>query len=61
MSEMTADWIVLANEGEHRFEAYRAHPAAGREVGILVLHDMFGITPPFQVAENAQGDRISHP
>jgi carboxymethylenebutenolidase len=48
MSEIVADWAVPADEGGRRFDAYRALPAAGRGVGILVLHDMFGITPPFR-------------
>jgi carboxymethylenebutenolidase len=48
MSAMTADWTVLADEGGRRFDAFRALPDVGRGVGILVLHDMFGITPPFR-------------
>jgi carboxymethylenebutenolidase len=48
MSAIAADWTILADEGGGRFEAYRALPAVGRGVGILLLHDMFGITPPFR-------------
>jgi carboxymethylenebutenolidase len=48
MSEIAADWTTLADEDGRRLDAYRAVPAAGRGVGILLLHDMFGITPPFR-------------
>ncbi len=42
------EWITLAAEGGRRFDAYHAFPAEGRAPAILLLHDMFGITPPFR-------------
>jgi carboxymethylenebutenolidase len=39
--------IELATDGMRRFAAYAADPAEGRGAGILLLHDMFGTTPPF--------------
>ena len=39
--------IELATDGTRRLAAYAADPAAGRAPGILMLHDMFGTTPPF--------------
>jgi carboxymethylenebutenolidase len=46
--EIGTEWITLAAQGARRCDAYRALPAAGRGTGLLVLHDMFGITPPFR-------------
>jgi carboxymethylenebutenolidase len=42
------EWTELATDGARRLEAYAAHPEGGRRPGLLVLHDMFGITPPFR-------------
>jgi carboxymethylenebutenolidase len=42
------EWITLAADGARRFDAYHAIPAEGRGPALLVLHDMFGITPPFR-------------
>ena len=42
------EWTELATDGARRFDVYAAHPEAGRAPGLLVLHDMFGITPPFR-------------
>lgn len=42
------EWITLAAEDGRRFDAYHACPAEGRAPAILLLHDMFGVTPPFR-------------
>ncbi|HUB94390.1 MAG TPA: dienelactone hydrolase family protein [Stellaceae bacterium] len=57
MSDITSDWITLGEAGGRRFEAYRALPASGRGTGILILHDMFGITPPFRDLAEAYARR----
>ncbi|HXQ51014.1 MAG TPA: dienelactone hydrolase family protein [Stellaceae bacterium] len=44
----TTEWTTLAVEGALRCDAYAALPASGQGTGLLVLHDMFGITPPFR-------------
>jgi carboxymethylenebutenolidase len=53
---VSTEWITLATEGDRRFDAYRVLPAQGRGPALLMLHDMFGITPPFRVlAEDYAG------
>jgi len=42
------EWTELATDGARRLDTYAAHPEDGRKPGLLVLHDMFGITPPFR-------------
>jgi carboxymethylenebutenolidase len=53
-------WTTLATDGARRFEAYRADPETGRGVGILMLHDMFGVKPPFRTFAEAYARR-GHP
>jgi carboxymethylenebutenolidase len=45
---VTTEWLTLAADGARRFDAYLARPETGRGVGLVVLHDMFGITDPFR-------------
>lgn len=42
-----SEFVSLAETGGRRLDAFRAH-AAGRGAGILILHDMFGVTAPFR-------------
>ncbi|MGH7089168.1 MAG: dienelactone hydrolase family protein, partial [Stellaceae bacterium] len=39
--------ILLAEDGARRLEAYRAAPEAPGRAGLVILHDMFGMTRPF--------------
>jgi carboxymethylenebutenolidase len=37
--------LSLAKEGGRDFDAYLARPSMGRRVGIVMVHDMFGLNP----------------
>ena len=37
--------LTLAKDGGRDFDAYLARPSTGRRVGIVMVHDMFGLNP----------------
>ena len=37
--------LTLATEGSRGFDGYLARPSAGEQVGIVLVHDMFGLNP----------------
>ena len=48
---------MLATEGDRRFDAYLARPAADRAPGVLVLHDMFGLNAPIRAVADHYAER----
>jgi carboxymethylenebutenolidase len=56
-SRHRGEWITLADEGAFRRRAYLARPAAGRGVGLVILHDMFGPSAPFLALADAEAAR----
>lgn len=57
---IASERIVLATDGARRFEGFAWQPEAGRGAGILLLHDMFGTTPPFHTLAEQYAER-GHP
>jgi len=44
---VASEKLILAREGERGFDAYLARPESGRGIGIIFLHDMFGMNTVF--------------
>ena len=56
-TERRGEWITLARDDARSFRAYLARPAAGRGVGLVILHDMFGPNPAFLALADAEAAR----
>ena len=40
--------LTIASEAGRNYDAYLARPSETRAVGVLVLHDMFGLNAPIR-------------
>lgn len=49
--------IILASDGDRRFEAYLSKPASGRGVGLLILSEMFGVNHVMRAVADAYAVR----
>ena len=49
--------VALAGEGARRCNGYLARPSAGRGVGVVVLHDMFGLNEPIRGIADGMAQR----
>ena len=45
---IVTETVILATEGERKFDAYLALPASGRKPGILIMTEMFGVNGPMR-------------
>jgi carboxymethylenebutenolidase len=49
--------IVLGTEGSRRFDSYLARPAAGRGPGLIILSEMWGVSPKKKEMADAYAKR----